>query len=173
MFFIVSVRKLRVNSNVEIVQNRLIFRHFLVRLVRHIISNGCENDCDLFSQATESLVSILPKSYRGRCPLTKLGVFGLTKFHDIRLCHEDQTHENTGLLNHFVVYHYLSYPWANKLCNAMQNGDYDGSKQILFKPNEPIKAEKWLTNQGELLHGKRVSSNGKFRRKLTNMKRKT
>lgn len=151
----------------------MIFLHSLVRLVRHIISNGCQNDCDLFSQATESLVSILPKSYRGRCPLTKLGAFGLTKFHDIRLCHEDQTHENTGLLNHFVVYHYLSYPWANKLCNAMQNGDYDGSKQILFKPNEPIKAEKWLTNQGELLHGKRVSSNGKLRRKLTNMKRKT
>lgn len=55
----------------------------------------------------------------------------------------------------------------------MQSGDYDGSKHALFKPNEPIKAEKWLTNQGKLILAKRVSTNRKFRRKqLTNAKRK-
>ncbi|CAF3328923.1 unnamed protein product [Rotaria sp. Silwood1] len=133
-----------------------------LRLVRHIMFNGCERDCDLFSQSTESIVNILPKSFRGRCPLTKLGVFGLNKFHDIRLCEESQTHENTGLLNHFVVYHCLSYPWANKLCNAMQAGDCDGSKQILFKPNEPIKAKKWLTSQGKLILAKRYSASNVF-----------
>lgn len=142
----------------------------LVRLVRHIMYNGCERDHDLFSSATDSLVNILPKSYRGRCPLTRLGAFGLTKFHDIRLCDQTHTHENTGLLNHFVVYHYLSYPWANKLCNAMQAGDSDGSKQILFKPNEPIKAEKWLTNQGKLLVAKCLSSTKKKRRRTTKTK---
>ncbi|CAF1210945.1 unnamed protein product [Adineta ricciae] len=138
-----------------------------LRLVRHIMYNGCERDYDLFSQATESLVNILPKSYRGRCPLTKLGAFGLTKFHDIRLCQEHQTHENTGLLNHFVVFHCLSYPWANKLCNAMQAGDSDGSKQILFKPNEMIKAKKWLTTQGKLILAKRYSSVRKRKKKLS------
>ncbi|CAF3337703.1 unnamed protein product [Rotaria sp. Silwood1] len=143
-----------------------------LRLVRHIMFNGCERDCDLFSQSTESIVNILPKSFRGRCPLTKLGVFGLNKFHDIRLCEESQTHENTGLLNHFVVYHCLSYPWANKLCNAMQAGDCDGSKQILFKPNEPIKAKKWLTSQGKLILAKRYSAVRKRRKRLTNKKRK-
>ena len=132
--------------------------------------NGCERDHDLFSHAVDTLVNILPKSYRGRCPLTRLGAFGLNKFHDIRLCDESHTHENTGLLNHFVVYHYLSYPWANKLCNAMQAGDSDGSKQILFRPNEPIKAEKWLTNQGKLLLAKRLSSPRKNRRRTTNTK---
>lgn len=130
----------------------------LVRLVRHIMYNGCERDCDLFSQSNDSLVNILPKSYRGHCPLTKLGVFGLNKYHDIRLCQEHHTHDNTGLLNHFVVYHCLSYPWANKLCNAMQKGDQDGSKEILFKPNEPIKAKKWLTTQGKSILAKRYSS---------------
>ncbi|CAF0836958.1 unnamed protein product [Adineta steineri] len=143
-----------------------------LRLVRHIMYNGCERDADLFSQSTESLVSILPKSYRGRCPLTKLGVFGLTKYHDIRLCEESQTHENTGLLNHFVVYHCLSYPWANKLCNAMQAGDADGSRQTLFKPNEPIKAKKWLTAQGKLILAKRYSSVRKRKKKPTINKRK-
>lgn len=148
-----------------------------LRLVRHIMYNGCERDCDLFSHSNESLVSILPKSYRGRCPLTKLGAFGLTKFHDLRLCEENQTHENTGLLNHFVVFHCLSYPWANKLCNAMQAGDCDGTKHVLFKPNEPIKAKKWLTQQGKLILAKRYSSVRKRRKKTTNnntnkMKRK-
>ena len=132
-------------------------RFVSVQLVRHIMYHGCERDADLFSQSQESLVNILPKSYRGRCPLTKLGAFGLNKFHDIRLCDESHTHDNTGLLNHFVVFHYLSYPWANKLCNAMQAGDYDGSKQVLFKPNEQIKAKKWLTTQGKLTLAKRYS----------------
>lgn len=147
------------------------FFFLIARLVRHIMFNGSERDCDLFSQSTEPLVNILPKSFRGRCPLTKLGAFGLTKFHDIRLCEESHTHENTGLLNHFVVYHCLSYPWANKLCNAMQAGDYDGSRQTLFKPNEPIKAKKWLTTQGKLILAKRFSSVRKKRKKLTKTKR--
>jgi hypothetical protein len=128
--------------------------------------HGCEEDCDLFSQFNESLVNILSKSYRGRCPLTKLGVFGLNKFHNIRLCDENQTHDDTGLLNHFVVYHCLSYPWANRLCNAMQAGDYDGSKQILFEPNEPIKAEKWLTSSDKLVPTKRLSTTTKKRKDI-------
>jgi len=174
VFFIVLVPKLHVcilkKYSLQKTKSNLILS--LVRLVRHIMYNGCERDCDLFSQSNETLVNILPKSYRGRCPLTKLGVFGLNKYHDIRLCHENQTHDNTGLLNHFVVYHCLSYPWANKLCNAMQGGDCDGSKQILFKPNEPIKAKKWLTAQGKLILAKRYSSVRKRRKKLTNNKRK-
>ncbi|CAF3398734.1 unnamed protein product [Rotaria socialis] len=142
-----------------------------LRLVRHIMYHGCEHNYDLFSQSRESLVNILPKSYRGSCPLTKLGAFGLNKYHDIRLCDETQTNENTGLLNHLVVYHCLSYPWANKLCNAVQAGDSDGSKQILFKPNEPIKAKKWLTTQGKLILAKRYSTIQK-RKKLIAKKRK-
>lgn len=132
--------------------------------------NGCESDCDLFSQTKESLVNILPKSYRGRCPLTKLGAFGLNKYHDIRLCDESQTNENTGLLNHLVVFHCLSYPWANKLCNAVQASGPDGSKQVLFKPNEPIKAKKWLTAQGKSILAKRYSTVQK--RKKLNKKQK-
>jgi len=172
VFSIVLVQKLHVSITRKKNNPIRIFVFILVRLVRHIMYNGCERDSDLFSQSTESIVNILPKSYRGRCPLTKLGVFGLTKYHDIRLCQESQTHDNTGLLNHFVVFHCLSYPWANKLCNAMQAGDYDGTKQILFKPTEAIKAKKWLTAQGKLILAKRYSSVQKRKKKLTNNKRK-
>ncbi len=108
------------------------------------MSHGTDHEIDLFSQTIQPLLSILPKSFRGRCPLTKLGVFGLNKYHDIRLCDESQTHPDTGLLNHFVIFHHLSYPWANRLCNAIQAGDSDGNKRTIFPPNEPIKAKKWL-----------------------------
>lgn len=170
VFFTVLVPKLHVCPKPF---SSLSHYFLLVRLVRHIICNGSEHDCDLFSQWNDTLVNILPKSYRGRCPLTKLGVFGLTKFHDIRLCQEEHTHDNTGLLNHFVVYHCLSYPWANKLCNAMQAGDHDGSKHVLFKANEPIKAKKWLTVQGKSILAKRHASIRKRRKKITTNKRKT
>ena len=49
----------------------------------------------------------------------------------------------------------------------MQAGDCDGTKQILFKPNEPIKAKKWLTAQGKLILAKRYSSIRKRRKKFT------
>ena len=169
VFSIVSTRKLRVRSS-DRLPTECTRLSVSVQLVRHIMYHGCDRHADLFSQSQESLVNILPKSFRGRCPLTKLGAFGLNKSHDIRLCDASHTHDNTGLLNHFVVFHYLSYPTANKLCNAMQAGDYDGSKQVLFKPNEPIKAKKWLTAQGKLMLAKRYSPTGK--RKMTGKRKK-
>lgn len=55
----------------------------------------------------------------------------------------------------------------------MQGGDQDGSKHVLFKPNEPIKAKKWLTTQGKNILAKRYASVRKRRKRLNNNKHKT
>lgn len=167
-FFIVSAHLHRVNDLKYKKRSTLLSILILVRLVRHIMANGYQKDFDLFSTATEPLVNILSKSLRGRCPLTRLGVFGLNRFHDIRLCDPRQTRADTGLLNHFVIYHHLSYPWANKLCNAMRAGDQDGTKQTLFKSDEPIKAEKWLNKQAKNILGKRSSREKTDRQDMMN-----
>lgn len=57
-----------------------------MKIVRLLADDKNENDIDLFSCQSNSLIAKHPTVYRAQCPLNQYGKFGITAEHKIRLC---------------------------------------------------------------------------------------
>ncbi|CAF0995718.1 unnamed protein product [Rotaria sordida] len=58
---------------------------------------------------------------RGQCPLTHLGIYGLTNKHKLRLCSLDKTTSDLYLFKHFHRYHHLTTTLSYTLAKAIIN----------------------------------------------------
>ncbi|CAF0803996.1 unnamed protein product [Rotaria sp. Silwood1] len=59
--------------------------------------------------------------HRGQCPLTRLGIYGLTDKHKLRLCSSEKKTPDLYLLNHFHRYHHLTNKLSYTLTKAIIN----------------------------------------------------
>lgn len=75
--------------------------------------------------------------FRGRCPLTHRGIYGLTHKHQIRLCSSQKTMPELYLLIHFQRYHHLTRDIAYKLTKAIMNQS-DPLTTCIFQPKIDI-----------------------------------
>ena len=59
--------------------------------------------------------------FRDRCPLTHLGIYGLTSKHKLRLCSSQKNFPDLYLLKHFHRYHHLTPAYSLTLTKALIN----------------------------------------------------
>ena len=95
------------------------------------LGNGNDDDDDDYKATNESGREH-SRVYRGRCPLTQLGVYGLAEKHNIRLCPMKKNQQYRCLAAHFRRYHRLTWTLAYKLINAISDG-LDPSTTCLFE----------------------------------------
>jgi hypothetical protein len=78
--------------------------------------------------------------YRGACPLTQAGVFGILPLHNIRLCEG----KPSCLYNHLQSFHHMTARSAYKVCKAVLKQrdpvltNLFGSEDILYNKSFPI-----------------------------------
>jgi len=112
----------------------------IIRVISSPDDNGI--DIDLFSTSLPAMiVTNLPANVRGHCPLTKMGVFGLSPSHNVDLCNVAFT-TDVKLHRHFVKVHDISNGIATRICRAIIENK--SQKISLFKPNELIRRKKSL-----------------------------
>ena len=70
--------------------------------------------------------------YRGTCPLTQFGAYGLAEKHNIRLCPSKKNQQHRCLVAHFRRYHRLAWSLAHKLTSAISDG-LDPSTTCVFE----------------------------------------
>lgn len=75
--------------------------------------------------------------YRGLCPLTRSGVFGILPIHNVRICEG----KSSCLYNHLQSFHHMTAQSAYKVCKAvLRQRDPDAtvlfnSKDVLYNRN--------------------------------------
>ncbi|CAF1009866.1 unnamed protein product [Rotaria sordida] len=61
------------------------------------------------------------KHFYGQCPLTRLGIYGLTNKHKLRLCSSNRKTSDICLIKHFNRYHHLKWTLSSTLTKAIIN----------------------------------------------------
>jgi len=83
-------------------------------------SNSDNDDDDDYHHPVESNTKCRDIiDFRGECPLTQLGVYGLHNKHNIRLCLPEKDKSERRLLAHFRGYHHLTFSLSYKLTKAV------------------------------------------------------
>lgn len=76
--------------------------------------------------------------FRGQCPLTQLGVFGLTSFHRVRLCSKERAQTSIGLAAHFHRFHHLTWSLSLNLTKLIKENVDPYRIQLFKKDVDPI-----------------------------------